>query len=342
MGAAGPRKKAFCPCRPPRSLEGVSASRLSGCPWILLLLFSEVAGFCQRTHSALGHEALRLALALILLAITQPGERPVLRQTATVPFILCQVERSLSSLLAGCLDTSISTLRALRYLAPIQHPDTPSITIAAMAERYRQSHQARRRQPLSEIQNPSNTPPKQQQYVRSGKLAIPAVKHLPHNESLEPNGSLAVRSSQPSSPEHKRIAQITAEHERGSAEGSKRNSAISTTSTNASNRKRKTYIGHWQLGKTIGKGGCSRVRVVRHRFRDQYGAVKIITRSTAETTRAQSLANLIESTKGNLAITASGYRPIPYGLEREIAVMKLLEHPNIVRLYDVWENRNEL
>ncbi|KAI7064829.1 hypothetical protein KC352_g43226, partial [Hortaea werneckii] len=132
---------------------------------------------------------------------------------------------------------------------------------------------------------------------------------------------------------------IANEYERDS----KRNSAISTASTNASGRRRKTYIGHWQLGRTIGKGGCSRVRVVRHRFRDnQYGAVKIITRSTAESTRAQSLANLIESTRGNASFPASGYKPIPYGLEREIAVMKLLEHPNIVRLYDVWENRNEL
>jgi serine/threonine protein kinase len=131
---------------------------------------------------------------------------------------------------------------------------------------------------------------------------------------------------------------MAGEHERDS----KRNSAISTTSTNASGRRRKTYIGHWQLGKTIGKGGCSRVRVVRHKTRHQYGAVKIITRTTAENTRAQSLANLIESTKGNVGSAVMGCKPIPYGLEREIAVMKLLEHPNIVRLYDVWENRNEL
>lgn len=84
------------------------------------------------------------------------------------------------------------------------------------------------------------------------------------------------------------------------------------------------------------------MRVVRHRHRDQYGAVKIITRSVAESTRAQSLANLIESTKLSPGLSAVGYKPIPYGLEREIAVMKLLEHPNIVQLYDVWENRNEL
>lgn len=216
-----------------------------------------------------------------------------------------------------------------------------------MVERYYNARQPGHRQPLGELPNQTNTPPMPIRHTKGGKLAISPVTHLPHNESLEPDGSLAVRSSQPNSPEHCRISQITTEHERDNARDSKRDSAISAASTNAStnvssSRKRKTYIGHWQLGKTIGKGGCSRVRVVRHRFRDQYGAVKIITRSTAERTRAQSLANLIESTKGNSSYTAAGHRSIPYGLEREIAIMKLLEHPNIIRLYDVWENRNEL
>jgi len=208
-----------------------------------------------------------------------------------------------------------------------------------MAERYRHPRGTGSRQPLSEITSGANTPPIQRKQPKNGKAPVVSPPHLPHNESLEPNGSLAVRSSQTSSPEHKRLSQIAGEHGRDS----KRNSAISTASTNASGgRRRKTYIGHWQLGKTIGKGGCSRVRVVRHRFRDQYGAVKIITRSTAESTRAQSLANLIDSSNGTAAVSPSGHKPIPYGLEREIAVMKLLEHPNIVRLYDVWENRNEL
>lgn len=84
------------------------------------------------------------------------------------------------------------------------------------------------------------------------------------------------------------------------------------------------------------------MRAVRHRHTRQYGAVKIIARSTAESTRAQSLANLIESSKLNASPNVAGCKPIPYGLEREIAVMKLLEHDNIVRLYDVWENSNEL
>ena len=204
-----------------------------------------------------------------------------------------------------------------------------------MAERYRNGGLATNRQPLTEVKNRANTPPVRTKHPKASKAASASPHNLPHNESLEPNGSLAVRGSNQSLPEHKRVSQIASEQERNT----KRDSAISNTSTNASGRRRKTYIGHWQLGKTIGKGGCSRVRVVRHKTRNQYGAVKIITRTTAESTRAQSLANLIESTKES---TPAGHKPIPYGLEREIAVMKLLEHPNIVRLYDVWENRNEL
>lgn len=205
-----------------------------------------------------------------------------------------------------------------------------------MADRYRTNRQSAMRQPLLELKNKTNTPPVSQRQSRSVKGQTSSS--LPHNESLEPNGTLTVRTQpRPVSAENKRVSQITSDD----ARDSKRNSAISTTSTSSGVR-RKTWIGHWQLGKTIGRGGCSRVRVVRHRYRDQYGAVKIITRSTAEQTRAQSLANLIESIRASPGLATSGYKPIPYGLEREIAIMKLLEHPNIVQLYDVWENRNEL
>lgn len=207
-----------------------------------------------------------------------------------------------------------------------------------MAERYRGDRTAQKRQPLSVLANGANSSPLARLPFKHAKAPATSPGALPHNESLTANGSLTVRDGHTNSPEHKRISQIAGDKERDS----KRNSAISTASTTASGRKRKTYIGHWQLGKTIGKGGCSRVRAVRHRYTRQYGAVKIIARSTAESTRAQSLANLIESSKLNASPTVAGCKPIPYGLEREIAVMKLLEHDNIVRLFDVWENSNEL
>ncbi|EME48825.1 hypothetical protein DOTSEDRAFT_162654 [Dothistroma septosporum NZE10] len=212
--------------------------------------------------------------------------------------------------------------------------------MADKTRRHQPMAAAKKRQPLIDVPNKINTPPVSQRHTKSAKhIKTHSSSHpsLPHNESLETNGTLALRSSEhPESPAHKRISQLSKDER-----NPKRDSAISTASTTSA-RKRKTFIGHWQLGRTIGRGGCSRVRVVRHRHRDQYGAVKIITRSVAESTRAQSLANLIESTRGTTAPTTAGYKPIPFGLEREIAVMKLLEHPNIVRLFDVWENRNEL
>lgn len=42
------------------------------------------------------------------------------------------------------------------------------------------------------------------------------------------------------------------------------------------------------------------------------------------------------------AAVAAGLRTIPFGIEREVVIMKLIEHPNIVNLYDIWENRGEL
>ncbi|KAI4803440.1 Pkinase-domain-containing protein, partial [Aureobasidium sp. EXF-8846] len=108
---------------------------------------------------------------------------------------------------------------------------------------------------------------------------------------------------------------------------------------------RKSFVGRWQLGKTIGQGGCSTVRLVRHKDTGQIGAAKIISRKMAETVRAQSLANLAEMPDKSLQdLVAAGKAmpPPPPGLLREIAIMKLLDHPNIVRLYDVWENHNEL
>jgi serine/threonine protein kinase len=166
-------------------------------------------------------------------------------------------------------------------------------------------------------------------------------KALPHNESIVPNGTLAVWHEQQASPENKRLSAVQANETR--PHNSKRDSEISNASTNASStaRRRKTSIGPWQLGRTIGRGGCSRVRLVRHSGTGQYGAAKIISKATAEKVRALSLANLIQSAEQDPTLHPDG-KVIPFGLEREICIMKLLDHPNIVRLYDIWENRNEL
>lgn len=166
---------------------------------------------------------------------------------------------------------------------------------------------------------------------------------LPHNHSIVASRRHDVRSSSPVaySPRNERVAAIVETSQRKA----KRNSEISNASTTASSSKRKSFVGRWQLGKTVGKGGCSTVRLVRHKDTGQIGAAKIISRKMAESVRAQSLANLVDVPDRSLQdLIAAGKAmpPPPPGLLREIAIMKLLDHENIVRLYDVWENHNEL
>ncbi|EUC39052.1 hypothetical protein COCCADRAFT_455 [Bipolaris zeicola 26-R-13] len=169
---------------------------------------------------------------------------------------------------------------------------------------------------------------------------VSAPQQIPQKDSVVANASLAVRNEL-GSPENKRLSAVQARE--GRPPNPKRDSEISNTSTNASssNRRLKTHIGPWQLGRTIGRGGCSRVRLVRHSGTGQYGAAKIISKATAEKVRALSLANLIQSAEKDPTLCHDG-KVIPFGLEREICIMKLLDHPNIVRLFDIWENRDEL
>ncbi|KAI6252386.1 hypothetical protein MCOR27_009995 [Pyricularia oryzae] len=126
---------------------------------------------------------------------------------------------------------------------------------------------------------------------------------------------------------------------------SKRESQASTASYKSSSsntfRKPKTHVGPWQLGKTLGKGSSARVRLARHTSTHQYVAVKIVAKSTCKMTQAGSLAKLDEIDSA-APEKVEGMRRMPIALEREVAILKLIEHPNIVKLYDIWENSNEI
>ncbi|KAF7294399.1 CAMK/CAMKL/GIN4 protein kinase [Mycena kentingensis (nom. inval.)] len=88
-------------------------------------------------------------------------------------------------------------------------------------------------------------------------------------------------------------------------------------------------IGLWKIGRTIGTGSSGRVRIARNSKTGQYAAVKIVSKLNLNST--MSLDNLgDEAERTQLA------------LEREIVVMKLIDHPNIMRLYDVWETSTDL
>ncbi|KAF8647724.1 hypothetical protein AX16_006559 [Volvariella volvacea WC 439] len=89
-------------------------------------------------------------------------------------------------------------------------------------------------------------------------------------------------------------------------------------------------IGLWKVGRTIGKGSSGRVRIARHSKTGQYAAIKIISKSNFSSRKSKVAAEPTEQQQSQLAI------------EREIVVMKLISHPNIMRLYDVWETSTEL
>lgn len=83
-------------------------------------------------------------------------------------------------------------------------------------------------------------------------------------------------------------------------------------------------IGPWKLGKTLGRGATGRVLLGVHQTTGQKAAVKVVSKSE------------LGEEHGAKA------RGLPYGIEREIIIMKLLTHPNVLRLYDVWETSKAL
>ncbi|KAI5726360.1 hypothetical protein M8J76_001261 [Diaphorina citri] len=77
------------------------------------------------------------------------------------------------------------------------------------------------------------------------------------------------------------------------------------------------YVGPYKLDKTLGKGQTGLVKVGIHCITEKKVAIKIINRE-----------KLSES--------------VLMKVEREIAIMKLIEHPHVLRLSDVYENKKNL
>ncbi|KAF8472671.1 kinase-like domain-containing protein [Kalaharituber pfeilii] len=91
----------------------------------------------------------------------------------------------------------------------------------------------------------------------------------------------------------------------------------------------KTEVGPWRLGRTLGRGASGSVRLARNVETNQLGAVKIMSK---EYVRRVMIEKGREKTK--YFWTNS--------MEREIIIMKMIRHPNVLRMYDVWENKYEL
>ncbi|GAD97875.1 serine/threonine protein kinase (Kcc4), putative, partial [Paecilomyces variotii No. 5] len=168
--------------------------------------------------------------------------------------------------------------------------------------------------------------------------ARPASRGRGYDDQLKVADAMTppITPTSPGRPENKRLSAVT-------EAGSNRNSAISTASTTSGKGRRKTHVGPWQLGKTLGKGATGRVRLAKHAVTGQAAAIKIVSKKSAAMVQSESIAAM-DRNAGLLAgaMGSAGARPMPCGIEREVVIMKLIEHPNVINLYDVWENRGEL
>lgn len=89
-------------------------------------------------------------------------------------------------------------------------------------------------------------------------------------------------------------------------------------------------VGPWVIGECVGKGASGRVRVARHSQTGQMAAVKILPIEVYLSSRMSLDTKEAKSEKHRMSI------------DKEIVMMKLMDHPNIVRIYDVFESDKEL
>lgn len=91
-------------------------------------------------------------------------------------------------------------------------------------------------------------------------------------------------------------------------------------------------IGPWKLGETLGLGSTGKVQLARNKSTGQEAAVKVISKAVFNS----------GNVSGTSIVGSNTPDALPYGIEREIIIMKLLNHPNVLRLYDVWETNTDL
>ncbi|XP_051535078.1 serine/threonine-protein kinase MARK2-like isoform X6 [Myxocyprinus asiaticus] len=101
------------------------------------------------------------------------------------------------------------------------------------------------------------------------------------------------------------------------AKGGGRSSVSRGRSLVASTAEEQPHIGNYRLLKTIGKGNFAKVKLARHVLTGKEVAVKIIDKTQLNSSSLQKLF-------------------------REVRIMKLLNHPNIVKLFEVIETEKTL
>ncbi|KXG54361.1 uncharacterized protein PGRI_075050 [Penicillium griseofulvum] len=187
----------------------------------------------------------------------------------------------------------------------------------------------RRRQPLGDVSGRLNHP--KSPNVETPHLRFEESEHLKSSDRM----SICMTPTPQRNKENERLS-VATDFQPNSA----RNSIMSAASILSTKGKRKTHVGPWQLGRTLGKGATGRVRLAKHAVTGHTAAIKIVSKKSAAMVQSESIAAM-DRNMGNFP-TNPATRQMPCGIEREVVIMKLIEHPNVISLYDVWENRGEL
>ena len=103
----------------------------------------------------------------------------------------------------------------------------------------------------------------------------------------------------------------------------------------------KLKVGPWVLGKILGEGSSALVRMCKHDTTRKAAAVKVVAKRTALLAQAGSIAALHHK-EAKTPYSPNGEPRMPMSIEREVALLKLVDHPHIIKLFDVWESRDEM
>ncbi|XP_033967178.1 MAP/microtubule affinity-regulating kinase 3a isoform X13 [Pseudochaenichthys georgianus] len=115
---------------------------------------------------------------------------------------------------------------------------------------------------------------------------------------------------------NEKVTESHTSHSNGRQENSTR-SARSGVRTRSSEEPQQPHVGNYRLLKTIGKGNFAKVKLARHILTGREVAIKIIDKTQLNPNSLQKLF-------------------------REVRIMKILNHPNIVKLFEVIETERTL
>ncbi|RVD86693.1 uncharacterized protein DFL_004956 [Arthrobotrys flagrans] len=88
----------------------------------------------------------------------------------------------------------------------------------------------------------------------------------------------------------------------------------------------RSAVGPWRLGRALGEGASGRVCLGKHQKTGRFAAIKVINK---------------DKTRGTTTSIQEAGCDIQHAIEREIAVMNIPTHPNVIELYEIWDGRDE-